>query len=273
MEIPFDTKNGGAVYGVIGDPIKHSQSPKIHQYFAQQEKKAIDYRAFLVTESGLASFIDLFFASGGQGLNVTAPHKAAVLQHVHKVLPRAEQARAANTIIRDNRGSLCADNTDGYGLFRDFERLGIEVSGRNVVILGAGGAVSGLLGMLVSAKPKSLTLVNRTLARAEAIAQWFPEQVSATSFSNAPTTVPDLIINGLSAGIDKAREQLPLRVSTETVAYDLNYGERTAEFSAWMSALGCHQVYDGLGMLWHQAAEAHRLWHGRLPPVDPRFRD
>lgn len=260
------------VFGVIGDPIEHSQSPAIHQFFAREEHRDLDYRPFLVSKEGLTAFIQLFFASGGRGLNVTAPHKQAVLDCVKNVLPRAREARSANTLLLDSAGELCADNTDGYGLFKDFERLGIKVSDQRVLLLGAGGAVSGLLSKLVSAEPQQLTIINRNLSKAETLASWFPDKVRPLDFSIDQIKEVDLIINGLSAGLESLRQRLHINVNTTTIAYDLNYGSRSKAFTDWMLSIGCVKAYDGLGMLWHQAAEAYRLWHGHLPSVDSKFR-
>src|SRR5512145_3134001 len=160
-------------YVVAGNPVEHSQSPFIHAEFARQTGEALAYDRLLCPLDGFAATIRRFAAdrSAGtvRGCNVTVPFKFEAFELAARRTPRAERAQAANTLRfdADADGGWLADNTDGVGLVRDIERnAGVPLSGRRVLLIGAGGAAAGALGPLLEAGPRELVVANRTLARA-----------------------------------------------------------------------------------------------------------
>ena len=156
-------------YGVMGYPVSHSRSPVIHRLFALQTGQDMQYELLQVAPDKLEQAIRQFQRTGGKGLNITVPHKAAVARLVDQLSERASTAGAVNTI--DFRGTeMFGDNTDGIGLLRDLDvNLGLELQGANILILGAGGATRGIVGPLLEMQPQSLRIANRTLDKAEAL--------------------------------------------------------------------------------------------------------
>ncbi|MEP4523017.1 MAG: shikimate dehydrogenase, partial [Alloalcanivorax venustensis] len=162
------------LYAVVGHPISHSKSPRIHSLFALQTGQAVEYTAIQAPLEDFADTVREFFERGGKGLNVTVPFKEQAWQLAEVRTERAEKAGAVNTLYRDDQGRLTADNTDGCGLVRDLTRNhGIRLNGARVLVLGAGGAVRGVLGPILQQQPASVTIANRTVAKAEALAQLF----------------------------------------------------------------------------------------------------
>ncbi|MEP5982568.1 MAG: shikimate dehydrogenase, partial [Marinobacter alexandrii] len=188
---------------------------------------------------------------------------------------RAEKAGAVNTLYRDDQGRLTADNTDGCGLVRDLTRNhGIRLNGARVLVLGAGGAVRGVLGPILQQQPASVTIANRTVAKAEALAQLFAPvapgvEINAVGFER-PDQPYDLIINGTSASLQGDLPPLsPTVIGSETVIYDMMYSLQTTTFNQWALDNGAGRVFDGLGMLVEQAAESFRVWRGVQPETAP----
>jgi shikimate dehydrogenase len=255
---------------VIGSPIAHSRSPLIHRLFAEQHNMSLCYEKREVAANGVAQALAEFRAAGVRGVNVTLPLKEEACQLADILYPRAASAEAANTLWFDDAGRIHADNTDGYGLMADLERLGITLQGASVLLLGAGGASRGVLGELVAAQPARLVLMNRTLARAEQLAARY-ELECLTPDVHLPQAF-DLVINATSIGLGANREISlhPSAVAPRTACYDMVYGRGETAFLQWAAARGANQRHDGLGMLVAQAAEAFRLWHGlsvATPPV------
>ncbi|MEX2469739.1 MAG: shikimate dehydrogenase [Pseudohongiellaceae bacterium] len=256
-------------YAVLGHPVAHSKSPGIHRQFAEQTGQELGYEAIDVAPEAFAAFVRDFFASGGGGLNITLPHKEEAFALAETLAPRARLARAVNTMMLDSGGRLHGDNTDGVGLVRDIENnLQREIAGSAVLILGAGGAARGALPALLDRRPGSVTLLNRTLARAQAIQDDFadvaPLQVADfDSFSASPF---DLIINATSMGLSGQMPPLPAAViGADTFCYDMAYGATDTAFVTWARSHGAAGAADGLGMLVEQAAESFYLWRGVRP--------
>lgn len=249
-------------FAVVGNPIDHSLSPVIHQHFAKQTNIQLTYQKIKADESSFEQQITTFFAQQGTGLNITLPfkqHAFALAQH-HTV--RCNLARAANTLWM-HAGQLHADNTDGVGLIRDLRRH-LGLSGKRVLIIGAGGAARGIVHPLWEHDLAVLVVANRTRAKAEEFKRAFP-QIKCLSLNelNEPF---DLVINATSASLAGEFIALPEACfSTKPFCYDLSYrqGESTA-FVHYARARDCMAV-DGLGMLVEQAAEAFFLWHGLMP--------
>ncbi len=252
-------------FAVIGNPIAHSLSPVIHQYFAEQTHLQLTYEKIKADEQNFDQLIFDFFTQGGKGLNITLPFKQRAFSLAEIKSPRCTIAGAANTLFMKNN-QLCADNTDGTGLIRDLERY-VHVQGKKILILGAGGAVRGIVNPLLEAKPESIVIANRTIEKAIELQAVFPE-VKCSGLDLIGEY--DLVINATSASLDGQSIVLP----TETLVkkpfcYDLAYkqNEDTA-FVAYAKRMRCDAV-DGLGMLVEQAAEAFFIWHGVMPLTQP----
>lgn len=256
---------------VIGDPVAHSLSPRIHAAFAAQTGLALDYQALAVTPEALAERVASLFAEGWRGCNVTLPHKAAVAALCRARHPRAEQAGAVNTLIRGEDGWI-GDNTDGLGFMADLARLGIAIHGRRVLVVGAGGAARGLLGPLLAASPAQLVVSNRNPWKPEALAEAFAPlgRVLPRTHLALKGDRYDLLINATSAGHDGSLPRLPPGLlAAGAVAYDLSYGAAHRPFADWARHNGASAVHDGLGMLVEQAAESFLRWHGQRPQTGP----
>ncbi|MCP4388506.1 MAG: shikimate dehydrogenase, partial [Gammaproteobacteria bacterium] len=204
------------------------------------------------------------------GLNVTVPFKRLAWELCDALSPRAEQAGAVNTLSFNADGDIAGDNTDGVGLTRDLvNNLQVEISRRDILVLGAGGAVRGVLGPLLELSPVSLTLANRTPEKAQALARDFADQgnIRAVGFETLGDRRFDLIINGTAAGLGNEVPAIPASaVDADTVCYDMMYNinEATA-FVDWALSQGADQAFDGLGMLVEQAAAAFEIWRGVKP--------
>lgn len=249
-------------YAVMGNPIAHSLSPFIHQRFAEQTGIALSYEKILVPEALFESQVYEFFAGGGEGLNVTLPFKQRAFAMAEGITARCKVAKAVNTLWL-SEGQLQADNTDGIGLIRDLATY-CELGGKQVLLLGAGGAARGIIGPLLDAGLAGLTLVNRNEEKAKALQTDFI-QLKISRLAELKTDY-DLIINATSASLTAESLALPQSVlKSTTLCYDLAYSKTGATaFVAWALKQGV-QAVDGLGMLVEQAAEAFHIWHGLMP--------
>lgn len=259
------------LYAVVGHPISHSKSPKIHSQFARQTDQPVEYTAIQAPLDGFVATVSQFFAGGGKGLNVTVPFKEQAWELADRRAARAEKAGAANTLYLDGAGQLVADNTDGHGLVRDLRvNHGVQLKGARILVLGAGGAVRGVLSPILEQQPASLTIANRTEGKAEALATLFADEAGAARLSacgfDEPDQSFDLIINGTSASLQGDLPPLCASVITATtVVYDMMYSAQTTPFNQWALDNGATQVFDGLGMLVEQAAESFWVWRGVRP--------
>lgn len=259
-----------SLYCVFGHPIGHSRSPFIHQAFATSLGIDLRYEKREVPLDQFANYIASFKAEGGKGANITVPFKQEALALAQHVTPRARMAGAVNTLLFEASGGVVGDNTDGAGLLNDLRRLGVKLKEARIAILGAGGAVRGVIGPLLDAEPRSITIANRTLSRAESlIGDWAGEaRLSATSPDHLIGEF-DLIINGTSASLNN---ELPAigdaKLKGNGWAYDMVYAAEPTPFMQWASSQGAHAA-DGLGMLVEQAAESFTLWEGVRPAVEP----
>ena len=248
-------------FAVIGNPVSHSLSPQIHQSFAQQFGHQIEYERLAAPVDGFADAAREFFDQGGTGLNVTLPFKQEAFEWVNERDVLATEAGAVNTILR-RKIAYEGLNTDGIGLVRDLSRLGWAVAGKSVLVLGAGGAVRGILGPLLE-KGARITVANRTKSRALALQSVFAGIEVCTLNETRPGW--DVVINGTSAGRSGDSVLDDLEIVRGTRCYDLDYSStgRTPFIDSVSET--AHDFADGLGMLVEQAAEAYRLWHGVLP--------
>ena len=258
-----------AQFVVFGQPVGHSLSPRIHQHFAASRGIELDYRAVEVAPEYLAARMADFHAEGGGGANVTLPHKEQAARLCRELSPQARLSGAVNTLIRREDG-WAGDNTDGLGLCRDLRaNLDVELSGRRVLLLGAGGAARGIVPALFDEGVAELVVANRSPERALALAFDLDAcgPIDACAMENLRTAgCFSLIINATSAARSGASLALPASVvAPDAVAYDLSYGAAAAPFLQWAWDRGIACRADGLGMLVEQAAEAFQRWHGVRP--------
>jgi len=260
-------------YAVMGNPIAHSKSPMIHTLFARETGQKLEYRAILVELGQFADAVQAFRAEGGKGLNVTVPFKRDAWRLVDERSACAALAGAVNTIQFREDGTLYGDNTDGIGMIRDIrDNLGVAIAGKRVLLLGAGGAVRGVLGPLLEEKPATVVIANRTPDRAQELADAFEEQgrVEGSSFADLDGTRYDIVINGTSASLKGEAPPLPEGIlARDAFCYDMMYAAEPTAFMRWADDEGCERVADGLGMLVEQAAESFRLWRGVRPQTAP----
>ena len=260
-------------YGVAGHPVAHSWSPFIHGMFAKATAQNLVYRLFDIAPDDFRREALRLFAVGIRGLNVTLPHKQAAAELVNELTPRAERARAVNTIAFFDDTSLLGDNTDGLGLTADLERnMGLTLSDKRVLILGAGGAVRGVLGPLLERDLREVVIANRTPERARKLAAEFEDMgvIRACGFSEVRGPPYDLIINATSASLQGDMPQMPVGlVGEESVCYDMAYGRGHTPFTLWAKSLHAARTCKGWGMLVEQAAESFQLWRGIRPDTKP----
>ncbi|MEY2855245.1 MAG: shikimate dehydrogenase [Pseudomonadota bacterium] len=256
-------------YALIGHPVAHSRSPFIHDRFARQTGQSLVYSTLDAPPQHFAQVVREFFEIGGKGLNVTLPHKEAALALVAELTPRAARAGAVNTLALRADGCLLGDNTDGAGLARDLlNNHRVRIAGRRVLLLGAGGAARGALAPLLGLMPASLTLVNRTPARAADLAQQFADSgnVRAREFTTLGAKPYDIVINASSSSLAGEVPPLPPDcVDRQSFCYDMAYGREDTPFVRWAQQRGCARAVMGLGMLVEQAAESYLLWRGVRP--------
>lgn len=254
-------------YAVIGNPIAHSKSPRIHALFAAQSGQEMSYEAVLGPRDGFAATVAAFVAAGGRGMNVTVPFKEEAFRLADRLTERAEAAGAVNTLAFAADGIL-GDNTDGAGLVRDISaNLGYRLAGCRLLLLGAGGAARGVILPLLGEKPAALVIANRTADKARQLAAAFPG-TEGCGFDGLAGRCFDLVVNATSAGLADAELPLPDGVfAPGGLAYDMVYGKDTP-FLRQARAAGVRTA-DGLGMLVEQAAEAFCVWRGIRPDTAP----
>ncbi|GAB4224271.1 MAG: shikimate dehydrogenase [Gammaproteobacteria bacterium] len=274
-----------ALFAVMGDPIEHSLSPRIHQLFAKQVQIALDYVKLQVTPKNFSQAIAHFRRQGGQGLNITAPLKKMAYDYVNQYMPRAQQAGVVNTIVWQDDRNRVGDNTDGAGLITDLQQnLHVILKNKCILLIGAGGAASGVLPALLSCQPKKIIVANRTLDHALSLIETIIMRVKEVVDVEHKITASDFVQLALCKGcfdvvinttpVSWQHQSLPLSKkifvkNNETVAYDLAYGLADNGFLRWAQSCGVMRCYDGLGMLVEQAAAAFALWHGVLPQTQP----
>ncbi len=260
-------------YAVVGNPIAHSKSPLIHQQFAEQTGEDIEYQKILAPIDGFSTTIERFFRQGGKGLNITVPFKLAAFEWAQQKSERATYAKAANTLILQKDGTIICDNTDGVGLVRDLiQNHQFDLQAKKILLLGAGGAVQGVLQLILNEQPDFVFIANRTASKARLLANEFARlgRVVGGGFNEIPDQKFDLIINGTSASLSAEVPDIrPELIHTDSCCYDMMYAAEGTPFTLWASRQGAKQVYDGLGMLVEQAAESFFLWRGVRPNTKP----
>lgn len=256
-------------YAVFGNPIKHSKSPRIHSLFAKQTGIELHYQSIEVPTDKFDEYVDLFASQGGLGLNITVPFKEDAHLLCTSLTQRAELCGSVNTIRFDEQLNSFGDTTDGRGFINDLRiNHQINIKDKTVLILGAGGSVKAILEPLCDLQPAQIIIANRTVSRAEELADKFSKlgNITACSYSDIATQSFDLIVNGTSLSL---MGELPAISETvinkNTCCYDLMYSDSATVFMQWAAELGAAKVMDGLGMLVEQAAESFLIWHGVKP--------
>ena len=260
---------------LFGDPVTHSKSPSIHRRFGVQLSIDVEYVKVQVKEHDFQTEAAAFFANGGHGLSVTVPHKWSAFQMANRLSDDAVIAEACNTMMRTDDG-LYGHNTDGRGLTDDLDRLGWSITGRRILILGAGGAIAGCLGPLHEKSPLEIVIANRSTEKLERLVGRFDRGVRGISLTELSSQVDpfDLVINGISAGLSGSTgvHLTSQIISTDTACYDLVYSMTETPFLKMCSSFTEFRA-DGLGMLLAQAARQFELWTSFYPDPFKQLED
>jgi shikimate dehydrogenase len=261
-------------YVVIGNPIEHSMSPRIHAQFARATGQDIDYQRLLAPLDGFARAVDAFRAGAGRGASVTMPFKTQACAGATDPSERARLAGAANALKFEGE-RIYAENFDGVGLMRDIrDNLGQALAGKRVLLLGAGGAARGLLHSCLQERPAELVIANRDAERARALARTCADHgavaVAGGGYDDIPRERFDIVLNATSTGLSGDGLPLPAPIfGPRTLAYELFYGRGLTPFLRQARAAGAGRLADGVGMLVEQAAEAFAWWRGVRPRTRP----
>lgn len=259
-------------YAVFGNPVEHSRSPDIHARFARQTGQDLSYGRQRVEPGAFKITADAFFLAGGKGLNITLPFKIDAFHYAQQLTARAQLAGAVNTLALRQDDLVLGDNTDGAGLVRDITaNLRWRISGKKLLVLGAGGAVRGVLAPLLAENPAAVVIANRTAEKAHALAGAFAGQglVEGCGFADLAGRQFDMVINGTSASLAGDLPPLPDNLlAPDACCYDMMYGKDPTIFMRWAGSRHAATA-DGLGMLVEQAAEAFYLWRGVRPETAP----
>ena len=253
-------------YAVIGNPVYHSLSPTIHAQFAKQIGLSMSYKKILAPLDGFSVAAKNFISSGALGFNITVPFKVEAFDLADEYTLNAKTAGAVNTIKVEN-GTLYGENTDGIGLVNDLcNNLQQSIKGKDILILGAGGATQGILLPLLECQPERILVANRTKTKSLKLASHFSEygKVCGFGLDQIKAKPVDIIINATSASLDGKMPEIPPGVAAGALCYDLMYGKQTP-FMQWARENSALAVTDGLGMLVEQAASAFAFWHGMTP--------
>ncbi len=259
-------------YTIFGNPVAHSMSPVLHPYFAKVLGEDLEYGRTLVEPGAFAATAAAFFASGGCGANVTVPCKVDACNFCQELTPYAKEAGAVNTMKALGDGQVLGDNTDGRGFIEDLHRLGAPLQGARVLVMGAGGAARGILGLLAREGVSHLALTNRSAERAVELARTV-SGVEVVPDGKASGHY-DLIVNATSSSLLGILPNLSDQVLGDCAfAYDLMYSkDGNTTFTRHAEDLGVGQVADGYGMLILQAVLGFELWRGKRPDTADALR-
>lgn len=269
----FNLKPDTDNYCLAGNPVSHSKSPLIHAAFAEQTGQDLYFQTICVELDGFPTFLDDFRSRGGKGMNITLPFKEEAWQLSNRLTPRAEHARAVNTIKFEGEGTCIGDNTDGTGLVNDLEyNHGVMINEAKILIMGAGGAARGIIEPLMSRHPERIVIANRTVSKALELAGYFESDgnVSGCGYSDLAGQSFNLVINATSASLEGKVPDMPDNILAHgACCYDLMYSDRDTAFVTWARQEAAAKCLDGTGMLIEQAAESFYLWRGVRPDTGP----
>ncbi|MEE9303889.1 MAG: shikimate dehydrogenase [Thiotrichaceae bacterium] len=271
-------------YAVVGNPVGHSKSPQIHTLFAEQTHQDIEYSTLLSPLDAFRETVMKFFKqekdNEGKGLNVTVPFKQEAWElcnePCNELSDYAKLAGAVNTLVRRDDGSIYGTNTDGVGLVTDLEENNqVILSGKKILILGAGGAVRGVLQPILEKQPAQLFIANRTESKAHQLAALFKpsDKIAAGGFGSVNDMNFDIIINATAASLSGDVPPVSKKcIQHASCCYDMMYSNKPTAFVQWTKELGVPKSLDGLGMLIEQAAESFNIWRGVRPTTQSVFR-
>ena len=256
-------------FAVIGSPIDHSLSPKIHSIFAKELGIEITYEAIKVEPIHFDTSVNRLFDEGYAGLNVTLPLKELAFNYADELTEDSNLSGSVNTLWKED-GTIHGDSTDGRGLVRDLQARKINLKNKEIVILGAGGSAKAIIPSLLKEDPKRISIGNRTLAKAEELIESFSSssknKINLFEMSENLNFKPDIIVNATSAGIKNENIELPRDLlSKDIYVYDLSYSLEDTPFIKLVKSRGIEKYHDGIGMLIHQAALSFKIWNNQTP--------
>tara|TARA_Y100001970_G_scaffold267335_1_gene357190 strand:+ start:12450 stop:13265 length:816 start_codon:yes stop_codon:yes gene_type:complete len=253
-------------YAVIGNPIGHSKSPKIHRLFGEQLGHNISYEKLEATEKTFSAVVEEFFRSGGRGVNVTLPFKGLAYEFSDVLGAQAKNCGAVNTLSFSEDGRVYGESTDGIGLTRDLSNNNIAIEGRSILLIGAGGTTKSILPSIIDMNPKNITLTNRTEKKAESLRDIFLHlfEIDCISGKNIDRNY-DLVINSTSSELSKTVPSINTIAIKGADSYDVNYSWQPTFFQNWSAENGSRSALQGWGMLAEQAAESFSIWRGIRP--------
>jgi len=264
--------------GVIGSPIAHSRSPRLHQYWLRKYALRGEYIPMNVASDDLEQCLQFLPKLGFVGLNVTIPHKEHVMSLVDLVSDRAALIGSVNTIIFRPDGKVHGDNTDGYGFLQNLRDGASDWKPQAgpAAIIGAGGAARAVISSLLEAGVTEIRLTNRTRNRADALQREFGQKVQVFDWLQAGNMLDGALtlVNASSLGmVGKPEMRIPLDgLNKNAVVTDLVYTPLETPLLAHARSIGCRTV-DGLGMLLHQAVPGFERWFGYRPEIDEGLRE
>lgn len=260
------------ILGVIGDPIEHSHSPSIHNTICKHLGLNYIYVPFRVLPEHLEDAVKGFKAIEITGFNITIPHKKNIIKYLDKVSEEALLMGAVNTVKNVN-GKFCGYNTDGRGFIKSLQQYGVNVNGKNIVVIGAGGASRGICVKMAMEQAKSITILNRTVEKAERICEVINHNVQSIARCDVLTeeTIKkygrkcDILIHTTPVGMYPNVDECPISdfnfLNSGTVVCDLIYNPPQTVLLRKAEKSGC-QAVNGWGMLVFQAVDAFEIWTG-----------
>ena len=255
-------------FAVIGSPIDHSLSPKIHSIFAKELGIEITYEAIKVEPIHFDTSVNRLFDEGYAGLNVTLPLKELAFNYADELTEDSNLSGSVNTLWKED-GTIHGDSTDGRGLVRDLQEKKINLKNKEIVILGAGGSAKAIIPSLLREDPKRISIGNRTFSKAEELLESFSSsknKMNLFEMSENLNFKPDIIVNSTSAGIKNENIELPRDLlSKDIYVYDLSYSLEDTPFIKLVKSRGIEKYHDGIGMLIHQAALSFKIWNNQTP--------
>ena len=255
-------------FAVIGSPIDHSLSPKIHSIFAKELGIEITYEAINVEPMNFDSSVTKLFEDGYVGLNVTLPLKELAFKLADELSDDSNLSGSVNTLWKED-GIIHGASTDGKGLIRDLQEKKINLKNKEIVILGAGGAAKAIIPSLLKEDPQRISIGNRTVSKAEELLESFSSfrnKMNLFQMTDNLHFKPEILINSTSAGIKNQSLELPEDILTKDMCiYDLSYSLEDTPFLELVKSKGIENYHDGIGMLIHQAALSFKIWTGKMP--------
>ena len=262
-------------YAVFGNPIEHSMSPLIHEYFAKNLKINLSYVPILGSLGKFEKEAKIFLGNGGSGFNVTLPFKEDAFKLAETKSKIARITGSVNTISIKN-GVIHGDNTDGIGFVKDMKNnIEYDFNDKKILVVGAGGAAMGVIPSILNENPTEIKIYNRTFEKAKSLSDSFENigPVEAVSQDKIHKHNFDLIINATSIGINNIKFELSKKIlNTETVCYDMSYGKISNSFKMWSNENNL-KFHDGLGMLLEQAAESFYIWELQRPVITEELKN